>query len=356
MTRLQYVTGQVSVQPGGTGDWAEASADQSLGNGDNIWADKNSRAELNVGTGLMRIDSETSLTTTDVNGVRVYLHQGSLNVRARRLGGGSVEVDTPNLAFTVRQPGDYRFDVPQSGNSIVVTVRKGQVDLSGPGPGVSIHAGEQMQFTGSNSQEHQVQDAPRPDAFDDWCALRDQVEGQSGPNRGPGGEESAGPPPAPPGMSRPAGNQVPGVSAGGKWQKFDTRSPMTNASQIRFQLQADNPLRDSRSNPEVNIYCANGHYTGAQFSPNVRINPTRPGFWGQPQVQVVVRADDHHDLPKWNWNGRFLDMDKDTVRRLIAATVFKVQLPGPEGYIAGFSPAGLGLDQFESACHLDPKK
>jgi hypothetical protein len=60
--RLLYVAGEVSVQPYGTGEWVQGSVIHRLTNADNVWADKNSHAELNLGSGRMRIDSETSLT------------------------------------------------------------------------------------------------------------------------------------------------------------------------------------------------------------------------------------------------------------------------------------------------------
>jgi len=50
-------------------------------------------------------------------------------------------------------------------------------------------------------------------------------------------------------------------------------------------------------------------------------------------------------------------MDKGTVRGLIGAKIFKVQVQtkgGPQ--IAEFSPAGLKLDQVRQACGLTPKK
>jgi hypothetical protein len=394
MCHLRYLNGSVSIQPHGTGDWVTGFAHQALGNADNVWADKDSRAELNFGTGFMRIDAESSLTLTEVReGVRVFLHQGSLNVRVHRLGSG-YEVDTPNLSFTLSQPGDYRFDVPSDGNSAVVTVREGEAAVAGQGA-AAIRAGQQAHFSGSNAQA-QIQDAPKPDGFDDWGALRDRtVDSRGGdrnedlagpppgysPNGGPGGPPPGYPPnggpqagmgPGGPPPGGPQGEMGPGgpppapedeaddrsaaVSAGGKWRKFETRDPMTNVQRVRFQLEADNPLRDSISNAKINVLCAKGDYVIGRFVPNVRTRPTNPGFWGQPQVQVVTREDNHHDTHGWNWDGRFLAMDKDTVRRLVGSSVFKVELPGPqEGNIASFSPAGLDLTQFENACHLKPK-
>ena len=52
--RLQYMSGSVSVQPQGTGDWVAGEVNRPLTNSDNVWADKDSRAEISVGTGLIR--------------------------------------------------------------------------------------------------------------------------------------------------------------------------------------------------------------------------------------------------------------------------------------------------------------
>jgi hypothetical protein len=182
VARLQYMTGQISVQPEGTGDWVQGSANRPLTNADNVWADKDSRAELDAGTGLMRINSETSLTLTnvDTNAVQVSLHQGALNVHVRHMYPGEVwEIDTPNLAFTVTKPGDYRFDVDPNGDSTTVTVRKGQGEATGQGSPVRVHDGEWARFTDGNSLTHEINDAPPPDGFDVWCSVRDKGENRS---------------------------------------------------------------------------------------------------------------------------------------------------------------------------------
>jgi hypothetical protein len=182
VARLQYMTGQVSVQPQGTGDWVQGNSSRPLTNADNVWADKDSRAELNVGTGVMRIDSESSLTLSNIdnNAVQVSLHQGALNVHVRHLYEGEVwEVDTPNLAFTLSKPGDYRFDVDPNGDSTMVTVRKGEGEATGQGPAVRVHSGEQAQFSNGNSLAHQINSAPQPDGFDSWCSLRNKGDNRS---------------------------------------------------------------------------------------------------------------------------------------------------------------------------------
>ncbi len=182
VARLGYMTGSVSVQPQGTGDWVQGSLNRPLTNADNVWADKDSRAELNLGTGVMRISSETSLTLTNVTNdvVQVELHQGTLNVHVRKLyGGETYEIDTPNQAFTVTKSGEYRFDVDPTGDTTLVTVWKGEGEATGQGPSVRVHEGQQARFSNGTSLAHQISDAPGRDGFDDWCKVRDKHEDES---------------------------------------------------------------------------------------------------------------------------------------------------------------------------------
>jgi len=114
VARVQYMSGEVSIQPGGVNDWIAASLNRPLTTADRVWTDKNSRAELNVGDGFIRMASETSLTLANVSNstVQLELDQGILSVTVRHLERGEIyEVDTPNYAFTVMKPGVYRFDV-----------------------------------------------------------------------------------------------------------------------------------------------------------------------------------------------------------------------------------------------------
>jgi hypothetical protein len=151
-----------------------------------------------------------------------------------------------------------------------------------------------------------------------------------------------------------------GVSAGGKWLEFSSTGKMTGAKKVRFELQSDNYFReDPEYKPRVNLYCSDGKLKLADFNPGVRLAPpNRPGFWGQPQLEVMVRVDDAHYFKGWNWmRGRFLSMDKGTPRGMIGAQVFKVELRTRSGrQIAEFSPGGLNLDRIKQACDLTPKK
>jgi len=177
VARLQYMSGSVSVQPQGTGDWVAGAINRPLTSADNIWTDKDSRAELNVGGGFFRMNSESSLTLTNIgnNTIQVELHQGTLNLHVHHLFDGEIyEVDTPNMAFTVQKSGDYRFDVDPNGDSSIVTVWKGEGDATGNGPEVRVKAHEKATFSNGNSMTHQIAAAPGFDGFDDWCQVRNE--------------------------------------------------------------------------------------------------------------------------------------------------------------------------------------
>jgi len=162
------------------------------------------------------------------------------------------------------------------------------------------------------------------------------------------------------GALSPYQDEKDGVSAGGKWMEFQSEDKMTGARKVRFELVADNYFReDPNYQPRVDLFCENGKLKLADFNPGVRLPPpNRPGFWGQPQLEVMVRIDDTHTYHGWNWErGHFLSMDKGTTRGLIGSQMFKVELPTRSGrQIAEFTPAGLDLDQVRHACDLTPKK
>jgi hypothetical protein len=177
--RLKYISGAVSLQPGGVNDWVAAVVNRPLTTSDRVWIDKEARAELNLGSAALRMNAETSLTLTNVSDdiVQVELDQGTLNLHIRHLfGGETYEIDTPNQAFTILKAGDYRFDVDPNADTTSIAVWRGEGEANGQGPGVKLHSGQQASFTGGTSLEHQVASAPGFDGFDDWCRVRDDRE------------------------------------------------------------------------------------------------------------------------------------------------------------------------------------
>lgn len=182
VARLSYSVGSVSFQPGGEGDWVQAVANRPLTTGDNLWADKDSRAELQIGSTSLRIDSETSITFLELDDhtTQVRLSQGSLIFRIRHLDDEDhFEIDTPNSAFVVQRNGEYRVDVNSTGDESDVTIWRGRGEVTGGGASYDVVAGQRARFTGTNELDHEIDQLPPDDDFDQFAFSRDQREDRS---------------------------------------------------------------------------------------------------------------------------------------------------------------------------------
>jgi hypothetical protein len=182
VARLNYIQGSISFQPSGESDWVQANPNRPLTVGDNLWADRDARGELHIGSSSIRIGSETGITflNLDDRTVQIQLAQGSLNVNVRRLDGGDdFEIDTPNLAFTLERPGNYRVDVDPNGNSTVITVRSGEGEATGGGSEFHMDSNDRATFSGTDSLNFDGGEARGFDDFDAWCNARDDREEHS---------------------------------------------------------------------------------------------------------------------------------------------------------------------------------
>ena len=183
VARLNLVDGSVSFSPADTNEWVSATLNRPLTIGDRLWTGARSRAELHIGSTALRLASRTSLDVLnlDNDNVQLKVAEGIFSLRVRRLrDGDNVEVDTPNLAFVVREAGEYRFDVAQDGDSTTVTVRDGSGTAYGRNNRrFDMDGDQQAQFYGADLGLDFSEDAPRRDGFDRWVASRDEREEQA---------------------------------------------------------------------------------------------------------------------------------------------------------------------------------
>lgn len=182
VARLNFTDGSVSFQPGGENDWVTAVLNRPLVTGDNLWADENSRAEVHIGSTALRLGAKTGITLLEVSdrAAQIRLAQGSLIVNVRHVDDeDSYEIDTPNVAFVVMQPGDYRIDVDPDGNRTEVTVWRGRGEVTGGGSSYTVVADQHATFTGTDHIDYDLGQIPDKDSFDNWAWNRDQVEDRS---------------------------------------------------------------------------------------------------------------------------------------------------------------------------------
>ncbi len=180
VARLDYSQGSISFRPAGEDDWVTAVPNRPMVGGDDLWADEDSRAEVHVGSAALRLGPKTGITflALDDRSTQIRLAQGSLILRVRHLDDDDTyEVDTPNIAFTLLQPGEYRVDVSQDGSQTVTTVWHGRGRVTGGGFSYTVLANQSATFTGDEQHiDYDLGQIPGRDDFDSWAFERDDRE------------------------------------------------------------------------------------------------------------------------------------------------------------------------------------
>jgi hypothetical protein len=177
VARLGYMEGSVSFQPAGESDWVQAVNNRPMTTGDKVWADKDSRAELQLGSAVIRLSANTGISFLNLDNqtIQVQLSSGAVNLRVRRLSRDDVfEIDTPNLAFTISEPGNYRLEASEDGSNTIVSIRAGGGEATGNGQTYTLRAGQRATFSGTDSLNAEVEPIGGPDPFDSWGDDRDR--------------------------------------------------------------------------------------------------------------------------------------------------------------------------------------
>ncbi len=176
VARLGYLEGSVSFQPAGEGDWVGAVPNRPMTTGDQLWTDQGSRAEVQLGSAVIRLAPNTGFSFLDLddNTVQVQLTSGAIYVTVRRLrDDDDFEIDTPNQAFTIFQPGHYRVEVGADGNYTVISVREGDGQSTGGGQSYELRGGQRATLSGTDQLYADVEELYGPDDFDTWSEGRD---------------------------------------------------------------------------------------------------------------------------------------------------------------------------------------
>jgi hypothetical protein len=177
VARIGYASGAVSFSPGGENDWVRATVNRPMITGDRLWTDDGARAELQLGRIAVRMGARTSLTLLNLDDriVQLQLSQGRLNLRLRHLERDQTfEVDTPNLAYSIRRPGSYRIEVDPDGRSTTVSVRAGQGEVYGEGSAFMLDEGQSIRFYDTGLRDYDSLALGPADDFDRWASERDR--------------------------------------------------------------------------------------------------------------------------------------------------------------------------------------
>jgi len=183
--RLSFTDGEVSFLRPGADDWTPARVNTALAAGDELYTAQSANLELQVGArAFVRAGENTQLGLTslepDFLQLRMTAGHASLDLRSLKAG-QTIELDTPNAAFSVERSGYYRIEV--DGDTTTFTSRRGGRATVTPASGDSatIAASEQVVVSGTDAPQVESYAAPELDAWDRWNYSRtdDQLDAVS---------------------------------------------------------------------------------------------------------------------------------------------------------------------------------
>jgi len=169
--RLAFVEGEVSFWRSGAEGWTPALANLPLARGDRLYAGERANLEIQLGArAFLRAGSETELALESHEPLlRFGVGSGIASLDLRSLPPGhTIELDTPNAAFTIEDAGYYRLDV--DGDTTTLTSRRGGSATLTPARGEPLEVGpsEQVVVTGENAASAESYAAPELDDWDLW--------------------------------------------------------------------------------------------------------------------------------------------------------------------------------------------
>jgi hypothetical protein len=177
VARLADFTGQVWLYNADSGEWVGAVRNHPVTAGDRLATEPGARAEVQLGSTTVRLDSSTELgiAVLDDEHLSLQMISGSATARVVDLvGADRFDLSTDEGNFVVQEPGAYRFD--RDGSASRVTVYSGVVRYEGPYSALPVPAGQRAEFwIDSGGVAQYSVSAPADDAFAAWNSDRDRV-------------------------------------------------------------------------------------------------------------------------------------------------------------------------------------
>lgn len=180
LMRLSLLKEDVQIYTEEAGEWAAASVNMPLKEGDRLWAPRGARAEIHLsGETFVRLDGETSLDVLvlEEESVQFYQERGSIYVLNRRGGINHIQVDTPLSSVSGYDNSTVMVDVSEDG-SAEVSVVKGYAYVENRGGKTRVSAGNTIK-TGADAYA-EISPLGPPEEWEKWNRERDsRLSGQT---------------------------------------------------------------------------------------------------------------------------------------------------------------------------------
>jgi hypothetical protein len=174
VARISLMNGDVSTQRGDSGDWVAATVNAPVVSGDRVATAANSRTEIQLDyADIIRLSekSEVQLAELANNQIQVQVALGLVSYVVLKGGQASSEIDTPGVAVRPMGEGVYRIQVDPGGDTLV-TVRRGEAEVSNPQGSTRVRDGETLTVRGTaDNVQYRIDSAQ---ARDEWDSFNDQ--------------------------------------------------------------------------------------------------------------------------------------------------------------------------------------
>ncbi|NMF89936.1 DUF6600 domain-containing protein [Aromatoleum petrolei] len=181
--RLSVIEGEVALRRDGSHDWESAAVNLPITTGDEIATEADGRAEMRIGSSVLRLDKATSVEVRrlDDERIRVLLKEGSVAMRIRSAEReDAIEVETRDGVAVPAEPGRYRVDFVDAGT--LVSNHDGHIDFRTDDRHVGVTEGRRAQIW-SEGPTQVVWDEPDEDDFMEWSFARDRRDDRIARNR-----------------------------------------------------------------------------------------------------------------------------------------------------------------------------
>jgi hypothetical protein len=176
--RLSDVQGAVSWFDNEQGTWTDAERNRPMTGGDRLSTGPQGRAELRVGSTVLRLGATSELEVIRLDDERMVfqLHSGSLALRVRsREVAADIEVDTAEARFKPERSGHYRFD--RVDDTTLAGAWRGALRVDDK-QGFILETGQRAEFWREKRGLQFKWGALPGDAFADWVQRDDQRDEQ----------------------------------------------------------------------------------------------------------------------------------------------------------------------------------
>lgn len=179
--RLADVQGVVMLRQSGYDEVQQAVVNWPITSGHELVTNRGAYAEISLGAASFRLAGESTLTILQLDDqhVRLRLHGGSIQVRARNASlAREIELETAQGRVLFSEPATVRIDSLDNHFVTTINVVSGSASFDGGGTRFALTAGRRAEVDASGLLNMTMRSNARDDDFDWWVATRDREQQQ----------------------------------------------------------------------------------------------------------------------------------------------------------------------------------